>query len=111
MTPGKLDLPIIWRGCDYAPIIFKWKDPNGNPFPLWGWVPYARSINVDLLPVVTDYNNGIAQISLTRTQTFGLALGVEQWDWLWYREGDNITYPPILSGRVEIKEPVSEIEP
>ena len=107
MKPGKLDLPIIWRGSDYAPITLTWKDDSGNPINLNGWIPFASSRNVDLHPVITDSAGGVTQISLTNVQTASLKLGVEQWDWIWRDSNTNEILPPHLYGYITIKEPVT----
>lgn len=110
MKPGKLDLPVIWRGCDYAAIIFKWKTVNGEPFDLTGWTPRAKSQNIDFHPTVTDPRGGITEIKLTRLETENLRLGVEQWDWVWTYglNGQTGAIPPILSGSVQIKQPITD---
>lgn len=104
MKPAKLDLPIIWRGCDYPAVTLTWKDQNGNPINLLGWRPKARSLNIDLKPVITNASGGVTVISLTKTDTAALKLGVESWDWVWERISPPYRYPPFLSGRVEVKE-------
>jgi hypothetical protein len=109
MKPGPLDLPTIWRGCDWGPVTFKWKDKNGVAIDVSQWRPVARSLNIDLNPLVTDPAGGVVTLSLTRDQTASLKLGVEQWDWIWEH---NVTptdyrFPPFLSGKVPIKQPVT----
>lgn len=110
MKPGRVDLPPIWRGSDYLPIVFRWKDGNGNPFNLTGWLPFAQSTNINFNPVITDPVNGVTQFSLSSAQTGATRLGIESWDWIWLQANvtPNITYPPILSGKVEIKDPTSD---
>lgn len=108
MTPGNLLLPTIWRGCDWQEIFLKWKNPDGTPFNLNRWTPAAQTrTGVSLNPVVTDVLGGVTKISLPRTTTAEMKLGVEQWDWVWtYQDPDpmidNVVYPPILSGQVTI---------
>jgi hypothetical protein len=109
MKPGKLDLPPIWRGCDWGPVIFKWKDKNGLPINLSGWLPVAHSLNIDLKPEVTDVGGGVVELTLTNDDTSQLKLGVENWDWIWQRIEGQYRYPPFLSGQVEIKNPISPI--
>jgi hypothetical protein len=110
MKPGKFDLPIIWRGCDYPVITFKWKNVDGTPFPISGFTPVVRSVSIDFHPIVADAPNGVITISLTRDKTAGFKLGVEAWDWVWvyYLSTPAITYPPVLAGKVEVKDPVSK---
>ena len=107
MKPGPLNLPTIWRGCDWQEIIFKWKDGSGNPFNLALWVPVVQTrTGVSLNPVITDSPNGVTKISLPRATTAAMKLGVEQWDWVWaYAGSPSQVYPPILSGNVIIAQP------
>jgi len=104
MTPGRLDLPTVWRGCDYADIIMQWKDQNGIPFNLDGWVPsaFTRS-GVNLNARVTDASSGFTRMSMTQEQTAAMRLGVDAWDWIW--TGGGVTQPPVLAGKIEVKEP------
>lgn len=104
MKPGKLDLPKIWRGLDWQPIIFKWKDADGQPFNLNGWQPYVQTRSgISLNPEVTNEAGGVTQISLSRTETKLFNLGVERWDWVWRNNGTaDINYPPVLYGSIEI---------
>ena len=106
MKPGKLDLPTIWRGCDWAAVTLNWKDQNGNPFDLTGWTPVAHSVNINLNAVVTDAVNGVTQISMTAAQTGSLALRQEAWDWIFQNINGQVS-PPLLSGTLTIKEPIS----
>lgn len=107
MKPAKLDLPTIWRGCDWGPVILKWKDQNGQPINLSGWQPKAQSLNVDLQPVITDTAQGITQMALSRVDTANLRMGTENWDWIWERIAGQYRFPPFLAGRVIIKEPLT----
>ena len=107
MKPGKLDLPTIWRGCDYAAITFIWKNQDGTPFDLTGWTPFAQSLNINLKPLVTDAPNGVTQIALSRIDTENLRLGTESWDWI-FQNIDGTTLPPLLAGQVTIKEPTTQ---
>lgn len=106
MKPAPLDLPTIWRGCDWGPVILKWKDPNGDPINVSGWRPRAESLNINLNARITNLAQGITQMSLDRAQTANLKLGVETWDWIWEQlSNGQFRYPPFLSGKVAIKEP------
>lgn len=107
MKPAKLDLPIIWRGCDWGPVILRWKDNQGNPIPLDNWQPLAESLNVNLNAVISDPANGETILSLPKEYTSVLRLGVENWDWIWQRVDDAYRFPPFLAGKVQIKDPVS----
>ena len=106
MIPGKLDLPTIWRGCDWPAIILTWKDQNGVPFDLTGWFAIAWSRNVNLNASITDPVNGVTQIILDHTQTASLALGEEIWNWIFEYVSTGFVLPPLLSGKLIIKEPV-----
>jgi hypothetical protein len=109
MKPGKLDLPTIWRGCDWGPVTLKWKDPNGAPFDLDGWLPKAQSLNIDLNPVITNSSQGETTLFLDRVQTSVLRLGVEAWDWVWESASPPFRYPPFLCGKVPIKQPQTRV--
>jgi len=108
MKPGKLDLPTIWRGCDWGPVILKWKDQSGTPLDVTYWQAVAQSLNINLNPSVTDGAGGVTQLSLTKVQTANLKLGLESWDWIWQRPLGEYRYPPFLAGKVEIKQPTSK---
>jgi hypothetical protein len=106
MKPGNLNLPIIWRGCDWPIITLRWKDLNGNPFNLTGWFPYASTTKFSLNAKITDAPNGVTTINLTHAETLALKLGELEWSWLWsYVSTGDIT-PPVLAGRVIVKQPV-----
>jgi hypothetical protein len=107
MKPGPLDLPTIWRGCDWGPVTLKWKDKNGQPINLSGWYPVAQSLKINLNPTITDVGQGETQLALSRVQTSKLRLGVENWDWIWQRIQGQYRFPPFLAGKVAIKDPVS----
>jgi hypothetical protein len=109
MKPGPLDLPTIWRGCDWGPVTLKWKDKNGQPINLSGWYPVAQSLKINLNPTITDVGQGETQLALTRIQTKNLRLGVENWDWIWQRIQGQYRFPPFLAGKVQIKDPVSPV--
>ena len=107
MKPGHYDLPIIWRGSDYRPVIFKWLDGNGNPVDLSNLFPAAYTKDFNLNAQRTDIPNGVTQISLTKEQTLVLNLGVYQWNWLWETIAPpNVISEPLISGEVEVKEPI-----
>jgi hypothetical protein len=110
MKPGKLDLPTIWRGCDWGPVILKWKDANGQPINLTGWQCRAQSLNIFLGAVITDRAGGVTTMALDKGETALFKLGVEKWDWIWEHLGSgqvDYRYPPFLSGNVEIRDPVT----
>ena len=115
MKPAPVDLPTIWRGCDWGPITLKWKDGQGNPLDVSGFTPQADSLNIDLhASFVTDGTDGATKLLLGRDQTINLKLGIEKWDWIWKRQSGNppvvtYRYPPLLAGRVEIKDPTSTV--
>lgn len=103
MTPGRLDLPVIWRRCDWPAITLTWKDQDGDPIDLTGWSPTAKTRNFNLNPRITDAVNGVTTLSLTPSVTSTLRLGIEQWDWIWI-DPDGTPLPPFLAGGVEIKQ-------
>src|SRR5262249_55512050 len=108
MQPGKLDLPTIWRGCNYLPVVLTWKDLGGVPFDLTGWTPFAQSRNIVFDVAVTDAANGVTQLSLAFAKVVNLRLGEGRWDWIW-SSPDGILFPPTLSGIVAIKQPTTVI--
>ena len=108
MKPGSLDLPVIWRGCEYAPITFQSRDQTGNPFELTGWSPLAMTRNgTNLNAVITDVENGVTQITMSPAQTGNLKLGTVNWDWVWFF--NDVPQPPILTGSIPVKEPLTNI--
>ena len=111
-TPAKVDLPPIWRGCDWGPVTLYWKDANGDPINLSGWYPRAKSLNYFLGAALVDNGvGGVTTMTLSRDETDLCKLGVESWDWVWehYDSSGNLDYrfSPFLSGKIEIKEPTS----
>lgn len=112
MKPGKLDLPTIWRGCDWGPVILKWKDQNGDPINLSGWQARAYSRNINLHAQITDYAGGVSQLILGNDLTKGMRIGREKWDWIFERlPPGNYRFPPFLSGYVIIADPATTIPP
>ena len=112
MKPAKLDLPTIWRGCDWGPVTMNWKDVNGDPINLSGWQPVAMSQNINLhasIPPPNGVAQGIVVLQLDRTQTLNLRLGSERWDFIWQRIAGQYRFPPFLGGTVLIKDPVSGV--
>ena len=111
MTPGPLQLPTIWRGCTWQPTLLKWKDANGNPFDLTGWVGFAQTRSGNSLNVATtNVAGGETTVSMSFEETAAMKLGVEQWDWVWvYDLGgpDEVRYPPILYGTVLVDQPTA----
>jgi hypothetical protein len=110
MMPFVFDLPPIYRGCDYQQIIMHWKDGNGDPKTLSGWTPYCTTRRFDLNARILNSANGTTKIALTRAQTANLKLGMEYWDWVWLNDFTTQISGPYLSGRVEVKEPLSPLE-
>jgi hypothetical protein len=107
MKPATLDLPTIWRGCDWGPVTLKWKDANGQPINLAGWQCRAQSLNIFLGAVITDRAHGVTTLSLSKGETALFKLGTEKWDWIWERTNGSYRFPPFLSGKVQIKDPVT----
>lgn len=112
MTPPQVDLPTIWRGCDWPAITLNWKDANGQPFNLQGWVPIAWTSAFSLnARVLNPPSAGVTQISLTNAQSAILKLGVVQWNWIWQQVSVNPPFvaEPVLAGSVEVKNPITPI--
>lgn len=109
MKPGHLDLPTIWRGCDWGPVTLKWKDANGQPLDVRTWTPRAQSLNVNLNALKTNGGQGITTLSLTKDETLHLKLGVENWDWIWETNNHSYRFSPFLSGKIVIKAPVTGV--
>lgn len=114
MKPRKVDLPTIWRGCDWGPVILKWKDKNGNPIDVSFFTPKAQSRNINLHASKTDPVHGVTQLLMGKDLTINLKLGVEEWDWLWERITGSppvttYRFPPFLYGKVEVKDPKSAV--
>jgi hypothetical protein len=110
-APGLLNLPDIYRGCDWLPVVIRWKDPSGNPYDLTSWTPFAETTGgTNLNPVVNQPPSaGVTQLSLSAAQTATLKLGVEKWDWIWWNAPPfGFKFPPLLAGQVTIREPVTE---
>lgn len=109
MKPGHLDLPTIWRGCIYQAVKMAWQDAEGNPIDLTGWRPraYARDFQFDVQ--VTNYRGGLTTLSLPASATAKLDLGVSDWDFIWWEPvAPGTVSKPFLSGKVEVKEPVTD---
>jgi hypothetical protein len=107
VKPGKLDLPIIWRGCVWQPILLEWFDQNGDPLDVSGYTPKASlrdgtNLNATFL---TDGRDGKTTLGMTTAQTASLALGVQDWDWIWTVTSPYSVLPPFLSGKVPIQQP------
>lgn len=108
MKPSQpIELPDIYRGCTWPPIVLEWKDVDGQPFDLTGWLPFAFATRFNLNAIVTNAVAGLTRISMNFNQTFALKLGVDHWDWIWTGEG--LTYPPVLTGTVLIKDRKSAV--
>jgi len=112
MKPAKLDLPTIWRGCDWGPVTLKWKDANGDPINLAGWYPRAKSLNHFLGAALVDNGvDGVTIMTLPREDTASYKLGVESWDWVWEHYDSHgvldYRFQPFLSGKIAVKDPVT----
>src|SRR5215471_20956428 len=108
MLAGRVDLPDIWRGLDWPAVTLIWKDSNGDPFNLTGYIPFAQTSRFDLRPVVLDPPNGVTTISLPRAITASLPIGVFNWDWLWKNVPDDFVFPRyFLFGEVEVRDALS----
>jgi hypothetical protein len=105
MLPAKINLPVIWRGCDWAATTFRWKNADGLPINVSAWTPFVETEDFSLNPVKTDPTGGTVSLSLTKEQTATLKLGVYSWDWIWQSNGSRL--PPLIGGRVEVKQPTT----
>jgi hypothetical protein len=109
MKPGTLDLPVIWRGCIYQDILLDWKDQDGQPINLSGFIPFATLRDgTSLNAAIVDAANGKTKLGLSTGQTTKLKLGVQDWDWIWATTATPaVVFPPFLSGKVPVKQPHS----
>ncbi len=108
------DLPLtIVKGVTYGPVVFHFKQENGDPFDLtsggsWKVFAYARlnkgaKNKIDLNPVVTDGPNGEATIEFSDEQTLAFMGGEYGWDMvLEVPTGERIG--PYFAGKLTIKE-------
>jgi hypothetical protein len=112
MKPGKLDLPIIWRGCAWLDIALDWKDQDGQPINLEGFIPLATMRDgTSLNARVINAAQGKTRLGLSTAETANLKLGVQDWDWLWGSADPYTVLPPFLSGQVPVQQPKSHIDP
>lgn len=106
MKPAPVDLPIIWRNCDWEIITLKWKKPDGTKMDLTGWVPVAHTAQFSLNARISgDPKDGVCVMSLDRLVTATIKLGVYQWNWI-FANVDGTVPPPFLAGNVEVKNPI-----
>jgi hypothetical protein len=103
MKPATLDLPTVWRGCSYTPVLIQFFDQDGNPIDVTGWTARARARSFNLNALVLNYAQGIAKVSLTKEQTENLRLGVEDWDFIWVKDG--VAVQPFFRGKIPISQP------
>jgi hypothetical protein len=107
MKPAPVELPPIYRGCDWLAVLLVWEDHDGNPINLDPFNPYAQLVNgVSLNALKKDQIlfPGATIISMTKEQTVALRLGRYNWDWIWW-EIDGTRWPPFLAGEIEVLEP------
>lgn len=109
MKPAIIELPDLYRGCVYPAIIFHWKDLNGEPFSLFGWVPICFAREFSFNARVTDAQHGESRMVINKEATATIKLGRQAWDFIWVT-GTNI-WPPILSGVITVREPLSSTIP
>jgi hypothetical protein len=109
MKPALIELPDIYRGCIYPAIFLEWKQTNGQPFNLTGWVPFANATRFNLNARIFNAPAGITYLSLNEHESKALRLGADRWDWIWV---SGITvYPPVLSGKILVRDPLSDTSP
>lgn len=109
MKPAIIQLPDIYRGCLYPGIIFRWKDRQGEPFDLTGWIPLCFAKDFDFLVRVSDEQHGETRIRINKEATATFKLGTQHWDFIWLTGAT--VYPPVLSGTVTVREPLSDTTP
>ena len=111
MKPAKLDLPTIWRGCDWPVVTLNWKDANGDPFDLTNWIPIAWTNGFTLnAAVIVPASSGVTQMSMDHVTTSTLKLGVYQWNWIWQHTAAPLSINvPTLYGSVEVKNPITPL--
>ena len=82
------------------------------PLNLTGWQCRAQSLNIFLGAVVSNAATGETKLALDRGETALFKLGVESWDWIWEHVNHqgvvDYRFPPFLSGKVQIKDPVTK---
>jgi hypothetical protein len=108
MKPAQFNLPVIWRGCTYAAILFKWKTASGAAHDLVNWTPLVWARDFNLNPVILDAAAGIVRIALSKAATARLRLGIQPWDWLWVNRINGVVHGPFLAGTVEVRQPSTE---
>lgn len=100
-----------WEGCD----IFC-RDDVGDPVPLAGWSAYAQmrssssssTVVYDFEPVIAadDADGKVTLPAISHTTTATIPAGVYMWD-LILQNPDGDRLPPILSGIVTVRTPIS----
>jgi len=110
MIPVKVDLPTIWRGCDWPAVTFVWKDHDGNPFDLSHYTPIVGTGGkFSLHPRVTEPTQSVTTLELNSQETSELDIGDYQWDWLWQYTTGYIFPVIFMSGSVPVRQPESPI--
>lgn len=66
----------------------------------------SQPAEVSFTTSITDGANGVLEISLTDTQTAGLAASTYYWDFEWTKSGGEVT--TLLGGTVSVDEEVTE---
>jgi hypothetical protein len=106
MTPGPLDLPIIYRGSTWPTVIITFINKTTLiPLDFTGYRAFAHikhlpteTLIYDLLPVVTDAVNGKITIPpIPKLNTEKIPAGSWRWDLL-LESSDSIISGPWLSG-------------
>lgn len=109
MKPAIIQLPDVYRGCIYPAIYLFWKDKQGDPFNLNGWVPLCYAKDFSFNAHVTNPESGETRMVINQHLTKELRLGRQAWDFIWVT--GPFVYPPILSGVVTVRDPLSSTEP
>jgi hypothetical protein len=111
-TPANLPLTIT-KGIHFGPIIFNFKQPNGDPFDFtdggtWKILAYARRTKnakdkIDLAPVFSDAPNGEARIEFSDEQTLAQMGGTYAWD-LILESPAGVRIGPYFEGPYHVRE-------
>lgn len=73
-----------------------------------GWIPLCYAKEFSFNAEVVNYNTAQTRIVLNQVFTRELRLGRQSWDFLWINAG--FVYPPVLSGVVTVREPLSNTD-
>ena len=103
MKPAQVDLPTIWRNCNWDQVLFYWLDQDGDAFDLTGWQFNAETPQFSLMPTIVNASGGVTSVAMAPSGTTLLRLGVHRWN-CWFTPPDLRATPPLLAGKVEVKD-------